>query len=77
MYLSEWFLDKKTLLSKAIINDYRIHQQVFDLFPNSSERSFLFYSGSISSYGIRILIQSETKPIIPNYGTLEMKKIDG
>lgn len=76
MYLSEWFLDKKTLLSKAIINDYRIHQQVFDLFPNSSERSFLFYSGSISSYGIRILIQSETKPIIPNYGTLEMKKID-
>lgn len=76
MFLSEWFLDKKTLLSKAIINDYRIHQQVFDLFPNSSERNFLFCSEGVGGCEMRILIQSEAKPIIPNYGMLEVKEIN-
>ena len=76
MYLSEWFLDKKTLLSKAIFNDYRIHQRVFDLFPDCRERGFLFCSGGAGSSGMRVLIQSEANPVTPEYGTLEVKSID-
>lgn len=76
MYLSRWILDKQVLLDKHIINDYIVHQRVYDIFPYKSDRCFQYCTKYSNGPRLTILLQSKEKPITPSYGEFETKTID-
>lgn len=75
MYLSEWHIRKSEMLSHKILNEYSLHQRVFDLFPNCNARSFLYYPRYLSGSSVSLLVQSDMPPTYPGYGCLETKEV--
>jgi CRISPR system Cascade subunit CasE len=75
MYLSRWTLRKNEILEHRMYEDYRIHQTVYSLFPFEGERHFLYSAVSQNFSSLVILIQSESKPVEPGFGRLEVKVI--
>ncbi|MGN1189870.1 MAG: type I-E CRISPR-associated protein Cas6/Cse3/CasE [Candidatus Ornithospirochaeta sp.] len=75
-HLSKWTLDKQVLLDHHILNEYILHQRVYDLFPDKKNRCFQYCSNYSNGPKLTILIQSKEKPIAPSYGELETKTID-
>lgn len=76
MYLSKWVLDKQCLLKNRIINDYVLHQKIFNLFPDTKDRCFLYSSKLSRGPMVTVLVQSETKPEKPLFGEYESKQIE-
>lgn len=75
MYLSEWLIGRDEALCHEIINDYSLHQRVFDLFPNSNSRNFLYCSKQASGCELKVQIQSFMPPLDPGYGEIRTKEI--
>ena len=75
MYLSEWQIDREVALERGIISDYSLHQRIFDLFPNSASRNFLYRSSQSPEIGLKVLIQSVVHPKNPGYGEIRTKEI--
>lgn len=75
MYLSRWTLRKNEILEHRMYEDYRIHQTVYSLFPFEGERHFLYSVVSQNFSSLVILIQSESKPVEPLFGKIEVKVI--
>lgn len=76
MILSEWILDVNSLLEKKIINEYSLHQRMYDVFPNIEKRCFLYCAKYSYEHSLKVIIQSEEKPIPPSYGEFRSKEIN-
>lgn len=79
MFLTRWTLHKTEVLRHGMHKDYCIHQAIYSLFPSAEERNFLYSvednNSDADSGFLKILVQSETKPLPPGYGMLEVKEI--
>ncbi len=75
MYLSKWTLRKDEILANRLYDDYRIHQVVYSLFPLEGERHFLYSVISQNFSTLAILVQSESEPVVPEFGKFEVKTV--
>ncbi len=58
----------------GIRDPYGIHKTVYSLFPGT-QRTFLYYDQGGDRYVRRVLILSQDSPDVPEYGTLESKRV--
>ncbi len=73
MIASTLTLDTTAMHQFTVYDAYAIHRVVYDLFPGT-KRNFLYYHyPQASNRGTRILILSETQPLLPFSGSLESK----
>lgn len=76
MYLSEWTLTRNDLLNRNITDEYKLHQTMYDVYPNRNNRCFLYYAKYSYSSALKVLIQSDEEPSMPQYGNLQTKEVD-
>ncbi len=75
MFLSLFYLKFSECRKLKIKNDYDIHQFIYKLFPNQEKRCFLYYVDYSSKEKLKILIQSEMRPEILDYGQIIIKEV--
>ena len=75
MFLSRLLLSQRDLLINRYFDEYGLHQLVYSLFPNSSERDFLYFVDHGSFGNVKIIIQSLTVPEHYGIGRLDTRTV--
>ncbi len=77
MIVSELTLSRLDCNALRVTDAYSIHRVVYSLFPKTGDepRNFLFVDKGGAFNNRKILILSEKEPILPEHGSLRMKRL--
>jgi CRISPR system Cascade subunit CasE len=74
MIASMLMLDRSAIQQAGIMDPYELHKFVYSLFPGD-RRTFLYLDEGGDAMGRHLLILSKKQPLVPNYGSIESRKV--